>query len=66
MNEYIVKTYNDFNGDISSIEVEQKITRCLHCNMHKKTEWPVVLDCRFWNKLVPVDGFCYMGSEEKQ
>lgn len=64
MNEYIVKTYNDVNGEISSIQVEQKITRCLHCNQHEKTSSPAVLNCCFWNRVVPVNGFCYLGNEE--
>ena len=58
MSEYII--------DDTNIK-KTEITRCRNCFLREKEESNAYLvKCRFWDKLVAGNGFCYIGEKEEE
>lgn len=65
MKEVLAKVYYDINNDVSSVSFEGEIIRCKVCQSALHAETDFVKYCSIWNKIVPNQGFCYLGNEVK-
>lgn len=62
MKEQIAKIYYDLNDNVSSVTFNDEIARCKDCNSAVMTDTPFVKYCTIWNKIVPLQGYCYLGN----
>lgn len=63
--EFILKIYYDADGQITSTERKNEITRCRYCECSEKADSTgYVRNCSVWNRVVPLEGFCYLGVKK--
>lgn len=63
MKEVISKIYYDSNKEVTSTVYDCELIRCRNCNFAIESETNFVKLCTMWNRIVPLNGYCYLGSK---
>lgn len=64
MKEVICKIYYDSNKEVNSTVYDCELIRCRRCNFALEAETNFVKLCSMWNRIVPLNGYCYLGYEK--
>lgn len=65
--EFIVKVEYDINNYVKTSIVKEQLTRCRDCEYAEQADSTgYIKNCCIWNRVVPLDGFCYLAYERRE